>query len=153
MVKVTSLGTKFLSEALDHMIYLNATYGTRSEILIGFLIEPFVSTYLDNSQPGAHPHEPSSTPLLIFGIQFGWVLPSEDDLFLNQMELSRKTILQLALNDGQDVGGAKQIIYPNYASENTPLLHLYGKNVAKLRKIRKEWDPDNVMYLTGGFKF
>ena len=153
MVAINNIGTGFLRGALDYMIHLNSTFGSRNDILIGFLIEPLISTYLDNSLPAAYPHTASSTPLFIFGIQLGWTLSSEDNLFMNQMELSRKTILQLALNDGQKVGGSKQIIYPNYAPENTPLSQMYGNNLAKLRKIRKAWDPNNVMYLTGGFKF
>ena len=153
MVAVTGIGTEFLGGLLNHMIHLNSTYGSRSDVFISFLIEPLISTYLDNSQLGAYPHEASSTPLFPVGIQLGWVLPSEDNIFLSQLESSRKTILQLALNDGQKVGGAKQILYPNFAPENTPLSQMYGKNLAKLRKIRKDWDPDNVMYLTGGFKF
>lgn len=153
MVAINSIGTGFLSGALNHIIELNSTFGARSDILIAFLIEPLISTYLDNSLPAAYPHTASSTPLFLFAIQLGWTLSSEDNLFMNQMESSRQTILQLALNDGQKVGGSKQIIYPNYAPENTPLSQMYGKNLAKLRKIRKTWDPANVMYLTGGFKF
>ena len=153
MVAVTSISGDFLDGLLDYMAQLNSTYGSRSDILIAFLIEPYISTYLDKSQGGAYPHPASSTPLFPIGIQLGWILPSEDGLFLNQLETSRKTILQLALNDGQKVGGAKQILYPNFGPVNTPLSRMYGNNVAKLRKIRKDWDPDNVMYLTGGFKF
>ena len=153
MVSLTDIGTEFLSGVLDYMLQLNSTYGARTDVLIIFLIEPLIATYLDNAQVGAYPHVASSTPLFPFAIQLGWVSPSDDNLFLNQMELSRKTILQLAVNDGQKIGGSKQLIYPNYAPENTPLSRMYGNNVAKLRKIRKDWDPDNVMYLTGGFKF
>ena len=62
-------------------------------------------------------------------------------------------VFQIALDDGQDIGGSKQITYPNYASADTPLSQMYGDNVPKLRHIQETWDPDNVMYLAGGFKF
>ena len=107
MVAVNNIGIGFLDGVLDYMIQLNSTYGSRSDILIAFLIESFISTYFDNSQGGAYPHVASSAPLFIFGIEYGWNLPSEDTLFLNQMESSRKTILQLALNDGQKVKRSK----------------------------------------------
>ena len=63
------------------------------------------------------------------------------------------TVFQMALDDGQNIGGSNQIVYPNYASADTPLSQMYGNNVARLRRIRQAWDPDNVMCLTGGFKF
>ncbi|CAF4165623.1 unnamed protein product, partial [Adineta steineri] len=54
---------------------------------------------------------------------------------------------------GQDLSGAKEILYPNYALDNTPLIKMYGKNLDRLKSIRQQWDPENIMYLTGGFKF
>ena len=53
--------------------------------------------------------------------------------------------------DGQDLSHAA--VYPNYALFDTPLEEMYGENVARLRKIRAEIDPEDVMGLAGGFKF
>ncbi len=86
-------------------------------------------------------------------IEFSWALESDDEAFLSLIQSASDTLLQLALNDGQNVGGSNQILYPNYALANTSLAQLYGNNVARLQNIRKAWDPQNVMYLTGGFKF
>ena len=55
------------------------------------------------------------------------------------------------LADGQDLSGAA--IYPNYALFSTPLEDMYGANVPRLREIRAEIDPEDVMGLAGGFKF
>jgi hypothetical protein len=52
-----------------------------------------------------------------------------------------------ALADRQKVTHVAK--YPNYALLGTPLEHMYGKNVEKLRKIRAAIDPDDVMGLTG----
>ena len=41
----------------------------------------------------------------------------------------------------------------NYALFDTPLEDMYGANVPRLRKIRAEIDPEDVMGLAGGFKF
>ncbi|CAF1050641.1 unnamed protein product [Rotaria sordida] len=106
---------------------------------------------IDNG--GAYPHVASSAPLFPLDIQFNWALSSDDDVFIDRLKSTTNTILKAALNDGQDVGGPKQILYPNYALEDTPLEQMYGKNVPKLRRIRKAWDPNNVMCLSGGFKF
>ena len=86
-------------------------------------------------------------------ITFCWRFPSDDDGFIKELRSTYYTAFQIALDDGQNIGGSNQIVYPNYASDDTPLSQMYGKNVPRLRRIRKTWDPDNVMCLTGGFKF
>ena len=62
-------------------------------------------------------------------------------------------LLNQAISEGQDVGGANQIIYSNYALPNTPLANLFGDNLDRLMGIRAEYDPGNIMGLTGGFRF
>jgi hypothetical protein len=61
------------------------------------------------------------------------------------------TIRAVALADGQDVSDAA--LYPNYALFGTPLEDMYGGNVERLRKIRAAIDPEDVMGLTGGWRF
>ena len=55
------------------------------------------------------------------------------------------------LADGQDLSHAA--IYVNYALFGTPLKDMYGGHVPRLRKIKAEIDPKDVMGLAGGFKF
>jgi hypothetical protein len=62
-----------------------------------------------------------------------------------------KTIHAAALADGQDVSHAAK--YPNYALFGTPLEDMYGGNVGRLRKIKAAVDPEDVMDLSGGWKF
>ena len=138
---------------MNQLLYRNSTLGSRPGGFFGIGVQPFISSYLDNSLPSAYPRVASSNPTYPLLIQFGWQLLSDDELFINELKATSDVLLQLALADGQDVGGCKQILYPNYAEKETPLTQLYGKNLPKLRKIRREWDPKDVMYLTGGFKF
>ena len=151
-ISITDVSTRFLNGVLNQLLYRNSTLGWKLGASFAIGITPFLSSYLDKSKPGAYPHVASSNPLFPLAIQMGWQLPSDDELFVNELKSMTSAILQLAVNDGQDVGGSKQIAYPNYASENTPLSQLYGKNLPRLRQIRKAWDPKNVMYLAGGFK-
>ncbi len=60
-------------------------------------------------------------------------------------------LIQAGIEDGQDLKHASH--YTNYALFGTPLWQMYGKNVPRLREIRKQYDPHRVMDLTGGFKF
>jgi hypothetical protein len=62
-----------------------------------------------------------------------------------------ETIHAAALADGQDVSHAAK--YPNYALFGTPLEDMYGGNVERLRKIKAAVDPEDVMDLSGGWKF
>ena len=56
----------------------------------------------------------------------------------------------VALVDGQNISHAA--VYPNNALPNTPLEDIYRENVPKLRRVKAEVDPEDVMALAGGFK-
>jgi len=43
--------------------------------------------------------------------------------------------------------------YDNYATFDTSLVSVYGKNMPVLRKLKKKYDPRGVMNLAGGWKF
>jgi FAD/FMN-containing dehydrogenase len=60
-------------------------------------------------------------------------------------------IHKTALEGGQNVSNAA--VYTNYALYGTPLEQMYGGNVERLRAIRAAVDPNDVMGLTGGWKF
>ncbi|CAF4132375.1 unnamed protein product, partial [Rotaria sp. Silwood2] len=152
-VSITQLSTNLLRTINNQLLFYNSTLGSKPGAFFIYSIEPFISTYFDKSQGGAYPHVPSSTPLFPLLIQFGWESSSDNNAFIDGLKSTTNTILQAALDDGQDIGGSKQIRYPNNALGDTPLEQMYGDNVAKLRSIRQAWDPYNIMYLCGGFKF
>ena len=62
-----------------------------------------------------------------------------------------ETVRDVALADGQILSHAAK--YPNYALFGTPLEGMYGGNVDRLRRIRGAVDPEDVMGLTGGWRF
>ena len=152
-VTITNITSALLYGILNQLITVNATVGSKLGALLSYNIQIFLPTYLDNSQGGAYPHARSSIPLLPFDIQFSWISPLDDQIFLEQIQFTTAALYQIALSEGQDIRGSKQILYPNYALSDTPLEQMYGDNVQRLRNIRKSWDPNDVMYLTGGFKF
>ena len=121
-------------------------------VLANFALEPFLPSYFDDSQGGAYAHAPSSNPLLPFEFGFYSQSPASDATFINESQSVADIFLQTAINAGQDVGNSKQIRYPNYVLDTTPLSQLYGDNLSRLRTIRAAWDPANVMGLAGGFK-
>ena len=80
-----------------------------------------------------------------------WSNASLDDTMAFALSSFADSIRSVALKDGQNVSHAAK--YPNYALFDTPLEDIYGGNVGRLRKIRAMIDRDNVMGLTGGWRF
>lgn len=66
------------------------------------------------------------------------------------MPQSANFLLDVARKEGQAVDPILR--YPNYALADTPLVELYGDNVARLQEIKDKYDPNRVMSLAGGFK-
>jgi hypothetical protein len=152
-ISINNVTTAFLYGILNELISVNSTLGSKPGAFFAFIIEPFLPTYLDNSHGGAYPHMASSNPVFPMDIEFNWASSSDDEIFINQIQLASSNLLQLAIHQGQNIEGSKQILYPNYGLPNTCLSEMYGNNVARLLRIRKAWDPEDVIYLTGGFKF
>lgn len=67
------------------------------------------------------------------------------------MQTSASYLTSLAVSEGQAVSNAP--LYPNYAIYDTPLSRMYDDNLSRLQSIKAQYDPDNVMGLTGGWKF
>jgi hypothetical protein len=80
-----------------------------------------------------------------------WSNSSLDDTMAFALRNFADAIRDVALADGQDVSHAAK--YVNYALFGTPLEDMYGGNVERLRRIRAAIDRNDVMSLTGGWKF
>ncbi len=116
-----------------------------------YTAEPFLPSILShNKAPTAYPPTRDHVYLPL-GFLFAWLNATYDDFFHDAIHRSAKRIRDVAIQDGQEITHAP--LYPNYAIFDTPLRDIYGANVDKLHRLRKRVDPDNVMELTGGFKF
>jgi len=121
-------------------------------LFISVDVEPFHPSYFSHSKGGAYPHS-SSNPLVPLFLYFAWALPTSDSYFLAAIKESTEVLLATAVAEGQNVSGANQIVYSNYALADTPLETMFGENVDRLKEIKTVYDPQNVMGLAGGFKF
>lgn len=118
--------------------------------------EPFVAPFA-HSQGGAYPHPPERqvTPgSPFFALHFTDTLGSYDnarEVLVTAIKQLSHNIQAAAVEEGQSRW--TDILYPNYAIADTPLELMYGDNLPRLNALARQYDPDGVMQLTGGFKF
>ena len=113
-------------------------------------LEPFDKGLFSHGSASAYPPD-RSYAIFPSSLALVWSNASLDDTMATALRNISDTIRAVALADGQDVSHAAK--YPNYALFGTPLEDMYGGNVERLRKIRAAVDPEDVMGLTGGWKF
>ena len=113
-------------------------------------LEPLDRGMFTHGSGSAYPPDRSQAlfPSVVF---YSWSNASLDNTIASAMRSHSEALHNAALADGQNVSRAA--IYVNYALFGTPLEDIYGDNVPRLRKIKAEIDPKNVMGLAGGFKF
>ncbi|KAI9446146.1 FAD-binding domain-containing protein [Lactarius indigo] len=148
---VTNYSQNFLDAMADQMlIWGKKLTDLEPNVFVAVDAEPLDSTVFSHGAPSAYP--PDRSRLYFPSIlSFTWPDSSFDEtIFKAQREIANN-LRAAALEDGQDVEHAW--VYPNYALFDTPLEDMYGQNVPRLRELRRTFDPENVMGLTGGFKF
>ncbi|CAF4165609.1 unnamed protein product, partial [Adineta steineri] len=139
-ISVSNISKPVVEKVRDLFIEYTLASIPYGRTLVNFDVEPFLPSYFEKSQGGAYPHSPSN-PLFPIVVQFGWQSELDDQVFINATQTVAEAILEAAIQDGQDLSGAKEILYPNYALDNTPLIKMYGKNLDRLKSIRQQWDP------------
>ncbi|EJT99163.1 FAD-binding domain-containing protein [Dacryopinax primogenitus] len=152
---VYNLSSAVLAQVINQTIYYGDTDTLLGELLDGSWyfsidVEPFLpSAFTNNNQGGSYPHEDALLPICF---TFSWESSLDDSFWMNAIQDSANIVTQTAIAEGQPLTGAEMIKYNNYAPANTPLDQLYGSNLARLQSIKAQYDPNNVMGLTGGFK-
>ena len=119
-------------------------------VLLLFVLEPLEPDFLAHGGPSAYPPDRSFAVFQSL-VYAGWTRASADVYMEDVVRLSSASMVEAAIQDGQDLKNAAT--YANYAISGTPLEKMYGENVERLRRIRKKYDPEDVMGLAGGWKF
>ncbi|VDB99545.1 unnamed protein product [Peniophora sp. CBMAI 1063] len=145
----------FTPAILDRITNLTLEYGTKlllldSAYFLSFDIEPFDHDLLTHGSASAWPPD-RSRGYLPLNLYFAWTLPSADEAIWQAMKDVVANVTALAVEEGQNVDGVA--LYANYALADTTLEAIYGENVERLKAIHADVDPENVMGLSGGFKF
>jgi len=128
----------------DRLHHLN------SPLTIDTTLQQVASGIFSHGNDSAYPPD-RSHPLYPIVVQYRWSDAAMDDTVGRLIRKHTTSIYRVALAEGQDVSNAA--VYVNNALFDTPLQDMYGASLPRLRKIRAEIDAQDVMGLTGGFKF
>jgi len=150
-VSLTSYPLDILKSIVNQTTYYGESLALDSASFISYDVEPFLPTlFSHNTSDSAYP--PSRAQgLLPLNLYYAWSDPLSDATMQQAIRNSAALLKSQAIADGQDVANAA--MYGNYAIFDTPLEDIYGDNLPRLRSIKAEYDPTNVMGLAGGYKF
>jgi hypothetical protein len=93
----------------------------------------------------------TSLPFLPVNVYYAWQSSLFDDNFYTAIQNSTSYLNALGQSEGQNLDDG--FVYGNYAIFSTPLSSIYKDNVDRLKAIKQQVDPSNVMDLAGGWKF
>ncbi|KAH9903227.1 FAD-binding domain-containing protein [Cubamyces lactineus] len=124
----------------------------QSGTFISYDVEPFLPTIFAHGAEDSTAYPPSrATGLLPLNIYYAWVADLADSDMQEAARASAAQLTQVALAEGQDISDAP--LYSNYAIFDTPIERVYGANLPKLKALKAQYDPENIMGLAGGWKF
>ncbi|KAJ7727587.1 FAD-binding domain-containing protein [Mycena metata] len=152
-VSLLEYSPAMMDAILNETIFWGARLALAGATFISYDIEPFLPTlYTHATSPSAFPPRGPNPPgYLPLNLYYAWAPSTSDDLFHAALHQSSDHLTQVAISEGQAIADAP--LYTNYALYDTPLERIYGANLPRLRTIKGEVDPGNVMGLAGGFKF
>ncbi|KAG8739096.1 hypothetical protein FRC10_006136 [Ceratobasidium sp. 414] len=149
-ISLKNYSLPLLDKIQNQSTYWGEKAASHGGLLVAYSVEPFLRTLTTRSKGGAYPHDNFLVPL---NLDWCWIGEANDAFFIDSARQSAQIILDQAIAEGQDVGGAKQIKYGNYAAAHEELRSIYGPNLDRLRNIKKRYDPNNIMSLAGGYRF
>ncbi|KAI0071682.1 FAD-binding domain-containing protein [Panus rudis PR-1116 ss-1] len=140
---------RILDAIVNETSYWGPHLSHKSELTLSYAIEPFLPSILSHGKETAWP--PTRSQVYVpTSIYLTWTNPRYDDIMANAIRASAAHLTQVAMDEGQDLTNASP--YGNYAIFVTPVDEIFGQNLARMRRIKDNYDPQRVMDLAGGWK-
>ena len=119
--------------------------------VVDYPMEPFVSTILDHDTGGSSwpPMTPDVPVFFPQGFEFSWTNSSADQWFLRTIQASHRQLASVLQRGHQD---PSLPLYPNYALYTAKSENVWGGNLDRLVKIKRDIDSGDIMGLAGGRK-
>lgn len=120
--------------------------GTRT----GIGMWPFTKAMFDSATESAWPHEKDkpNCPIMVY---LTWEGKGHDKYWTGVMASTLKKLRDKVHSEREQSKGLPYFISTAFA-EATSVEDLYGAHLERLKQLKKEYDPKDVMGLTGGFK-
>ncbi|EPS94063.1 hypothetical protein FOMPIDRAFT_1020237 [Fomitopsis schrenkii] len=141
---------RLLETIVAQIEYWGTSLANSSASLLSYDVEPFLPSILTHGGRSAYPWTRDQR-FLPFNMDFFWTDAQYDGAFYEAIVQSSRNLTDTAIQEGQfGVVGAP--LYPNYLLFGTPVASIYGESLAEMIELKVEYDPRNVMGLTGGWK-
>ncbi|KAG2066002.1 FAD dependent oxidoreductase [Suillus decipiens] len=140
-----------LDMVINETMFWGAKLVSSSALMVSYEVDLYVPTiYTHVDSPTAYP--PSRNQGYSFiEVYYSWQDSNYDATMFDAVDSSVQYMTQVLTDGGQDIANIP--LYPNNAPPSATLEQMYGDNVPRLQAIKKAVDPNNVMGLTGGWKF
>lgn len=116
-----------------------------------YSVEPFLPSAFSQASAVTNAFPPSRILWLPTSINFFWEQSALDAVVESSLRQSVEHLTLVAKGEGQDVDSLP--VYNNYALFDTSLEKIYQGNLRRLREMKHRYDPENIMGLTGGWRF
>ncbi|KAJ8078455.1 hypothetical protein PM082_012737 [Marasmius tenuissimus] len=147
-VSHTAITPALMQVLLNETLSYGSQLQSQSLFLNGYALEPFLpQAYKQGDTDTAYPPNRNEN-IHPMNVYYAWTDAQSDSLMLETSHTTVATLDQFLASSGIRASAK----YPNYALYDTKVEDLYGDNLARLRSIKKQVDPSDVMGLAGGFK-